>query len=68
VFRRITEPSQAPVRNKVDHTPRLPYSPIWYPGRENVTLSRRSLALCEGAKVLESSRKKKLGCFVPSVH
>lgn len=41
MLRRITEPS--PVRvvliflDRVDHTPRLTYSPIWYPGRENVT-------------------------------
>jgi len=65
VFRRITEPS--PVRvvsvflEKVDHIPRLPYSPVWYPGRENVTLSRRPLACVNVPKFLKVLDKKKGG-------
>ena len=56
MFRSI-EPS--PVRavsvflNKVDHTPRFAYSLIWYPGRENVTLSRRPLACVKVPKFLK---------------
>jgi hypothetical protein len=49
--------------DKVDHTPRLPYSLIWCPGREDVTLSRRPLACMKVPKFLKVLDKKKLGLF-----
>jgi hypothetical protein len=44
--------------DKVGHTPRLPYSPIWYPGRDDVTLSRRTLACMKVPKFLKVLDKK----------
>jgi len=70
VLRRITEPS--PVRvvliflDRVDHTPRLTYSPIWYPGRENVTCHVDPSLVVKVPKFLKALDKN-LGCFVPSL-
>jgi hypothetical protein len=47
--------------DKVDHTPRLPYPPISYSGRENVTLSRRPPACVNVSKFLKTLDKKNWG-------
>jgi hypothetical protein len=48
------------IRFKVDHTPRLPYSPIWHPGREDITMSHRPVT-CVKVPSLKDLEKKKIG-------
>lgn len=45
------------IRSRVDHTPRLPYSPIWHPGPKNISMSRRPVT-CVKVSSLKDLEKK----------